>query len=92
MIPGINFTLLPPEIGENKPCLRMRRAGVAAIQELKRPHDSAGLRNPGRALSWLDRLQGEVESLPHDGNELVKEMLAHHLAGKFSPDQDGLIK
>jgi hypothetical protein len=90
VIRGINFTLPPLEVGKNNPYLRTRQAGVAAIQELKRAHESAGLRIPERALPWLDWLQGEAESLPHDENKLVKQMLANHLAGKFSPDQYAL--
>jgi hypothetical protein len=43
-------------------------------------------------LPWLDRLQGEAETLPEDENELAAEMFASHLAGKFLPDQYGLIK
>jgi hypothetical protein len=34
VIPGINFTLPPLEIGENNPYLRRRQAGAAGMQEL----------------------------------------------------------
>ena len=92
MIPGINSTLPSLETGEKNPCLRTRHAVVAAIQELKGVRQDGGLRIRGGELPWLDRLQGEAESLPEDENKLAAEMFASHLAGNFLPDRYGLIK
>ena len=92
MIPEINFTLPSLGTGENNPCLRTRQAVGAVIRELKGVRQSGGLRIAERELPWLDRLQGEAESLPEDENKLAAEIIASRLAGKFLPDQYGLIK
>ena len=92
MIPEINFPPPSLETGENDPCLRTRQAVAAVIQELKGVRQDGGLRIRGGELPWLDRLQGEAESLPEDENKLAAEMFTSHLAGNFLPDRYGLIK
>lgn len=88
--PDVVLRLSGEIMREAAPYLRTRRAVQATLAELRRAHESDGLRIAPRELRWLARLEAEAASLPEREEDLLEEMLQTPLAGKFLPEEYGL--
>jgi len=51
-----------------------RNAALAAVRRLRGARRSAGLKVHPRELSWLDRIEKTVETIPDSEAELIAEM------------------
>ena len=64
-------------------------AGLAAVRILRRGIDGGAMILSGKELSWLERVEGELNAMPAEEDRLLDEMKQLH-AGVFDPASYGL--
>jgi methanol--5-hydroxybenzimidazolylcobamide Co-methyltransferase len=88
--PDVVLRISQQIVQESTPYRRTHRAVLAALEEIKVAYQAGKLKLADREVKWLDKLQGEAESLPEKEATLLEEMLATPLAAKFLPEAYGL--
>lgn len=85
--PDVVLRLSAAIIAEPTPYLRTRRAGLAALEELRRAAAAGALELTRIEQRWLDRLSGEMDAIPEDEAQLIAQVTPGLDAHKVRLDQ-----
>ncbi len=71
------------------PYRRTLTGARAAVEEIRRAYEAGAVLLPPREVTWIDRIEAQLEDIPEDEGELT-EMMLPGLKGKFNPGEYGL--
>jgi methanol---5-hydroxybenzimidazolylcobamide Co-methyltransferase len=86
--PAATLRIAQAIVGADTPYRSTVAAGLAAVCELRARIGAGRLRLTPREQQWLDRIEGELQGLPADEEELRGAMLEKY-EGVFAPESYG---
>ena len=87
--PDVVLRLSEKIAAESDPYRRTLVGARAAIAEIKKAYEAGAVLLPQREVSWIGRIEDQLEDIPESPEELT-EMMLPLLQGKFNPGEYGL--
>lgn len=66
---------------------RTKAAALAAIEQLRKAVKQGKVLVEQRELTWLDTMESQIENIPQDEDEFIRQMIAENGSDKFVPEK-----
>ncbi|HHV99237.1 MAG TPA: methanol--corrinoid methyltransferase [Clostridiaceae bacterium] len=88
--PDVVLRISQEIVKENDHLNRTKAAALATIEELRKASAEDKVLIEEREQSWLDIMEGQIEAIPQDEEEFIKQMVEENASDKFVPAKYGL--